>query len=130
MPNLKRIVGGDRVWVNKYPWTAQLLIKGFIICGGTLINDRYILTAAHCISNINVTEMIVRLLQLNKNDIDKGIERRVAYGRLHRQYNRNTLQNDIALLRLKEPIELGNEIRPSCLPLTVNHNFDKQQVTN
>lgn len=128
---MNRIVGGNRVWVNKYPWTAQLLVKGTLFCGGTLINDRYILTAAHCISNLsNVTEVVVRLLQLNRNALDKGIERRVAYGRVHRQYNRNNLQNDIALLRLNEPIELGEEIRPSCLPTSLNQNFDKQQVIN
>lgn len=93
-----------------------------------MINDRYILTAAHCLITVNASDIVVRLLQLNQDELNQGIVRRVAYARAHRRYNRNSLQNDIALLRLKEPIQLGDNIRPSCLPLSLNHNFDKKEV--
>lgn len=105
------------------------MVDNFLFCGGTLINDRYVLTAAHCLLTVNASDVIVRLLQLNQDDSREGIVRRVAYGRSHRRYSRSNLQNDIALLRLKEPILLGEQIRPSCLPLSLNHNFDEKEVT-
>ena len=46
----QRIVGGVETEVNEYPWQAGLVNKnsGFIWCGGSLVNSRYVLTAAHC----------------------------------------------------------------------------------
>ena len=47
---LSRIVGGAEASVNEWPWMAALMyynVQQF--CGGSLINDRYVLTAAHCI---------------------------------------------------------------------------------
>ena len=45
----QRIVGGTPTIVFAFPWMAGLLYKGNLYCGGALINDRYVLTAAHCV---------------------------------------------------------------------------------
>lgn len=42
-----RIVGGYAVKENEYPWMTMISGNGSLICGGTLINDRYVVTAAH-----------------------------------------------------------------------------------
>lgn len=44
-----RIVGGVETGVNEWPWQAALMYGNSQFCGGSLINDRYVLTAAHCI---------------------------------------------------------------------------------
>lgn len=59
MSSLKtRIVGGEEAPIGKYPWLALL---GYTSgrqgvpqwkCGGALIGDRYVLTAAHCVNNL------------------------------------------------------------------------------
>nr|CAD7438735.1 unnamed protein product [Timema bartmani] len=44
-----RIVGGRPTGVNRYPWVARLVYDGQFHCGGSLLNDHYVLTAAHCV---------------------------------------------------------------------------------
>lgn len=43
-----RIVGGYDVGYYKYPWVATLMKDGMVVCGGSLIGPRTIVTAAHC----------------------------------------------------------------------------------
>lgn len=129
-PNVNRIVGGTQVRSNKYPWTAQL-VKGRhyprLFCGGSLINDRYVLTAAHCVHG-NKDQITIRLLQLDRSSRDPGIVRKVVHTTVHPQYNPTTIVNDVALLRLESPVPLGADMRPVCLPDT-GSNFDGKTVS-
>ncbi|XP_012155514.2 trypsin-1 [Ceratitis capitata] len=124
VPNVNRIVGGTAVRSNKYPWTAQLLTKGFLFCGGALINDRYVLTAAHCVMGQRASSISVRVLQINRATTKTGITRNAAALIMHEKYNTNTLVNDIALVKLNKPVELKDPIRPVCLPNIRRQNFD------
>lgn len=44
-----RIVGGTPTYVHQYPWMAMLTYKGKFYCGATVINHKYVMTAAHCV---------------------------------------------------------------------------------
>ncbi|XP_053958187.1 trypsin-1 [Anastrepha ludens] len=128
-PNVNRIVGGTQVRHNKYPWTAQLLRGRWharLFCGGSLINDRYVLTAAHCVQN-NRNGITVRLLQLDRSSSDPGITRKVIQTIVHPQYDQTKIINDIALLKLDSPIQFTSNIRPVCLP-NLNHNFNNKDA--
>ncbi|XP_011180303.1 trypsin-1 [Zeugodacus cucurbitae] len=124
VPNVNRIVGGSVVRINKYPWTAQLLMNGFLFCGGALINDRYIATAAHCVMGQRASSISVRLLQLNRASKSTGFSRNAVELIMHQKYNTNTLVNDIALIKLNKPIPLKDPIRPVCLPTLRRQNYD------
>lgn len=45
----RRIVGGKPTEVNEFPWLALIRRDKMIHCSGSIINDRYILTAGHCV---------------------------------------------------------------------------------
>ncbi|XP_031344107.1 phenoloxidase-activating factor 1-like isoform X1 [Photinus pyralis] len=98
-------------------------------CAGSLINNRYVLTAAQCLRLATSTVVAVRFGEYNiKHDVDcvkfsdiddcsnpvedVGIERKIK----HPNYNRRTGVNDIALLRLNRSVSYSDYIRPICLP--------------
>ena len=95
-----RIVGGTNAAENEFPYIAALYYRRWKkpICGGTLITPEVVITAAHCISSISSVE--IGRLGLKDNT---GVPRyNIGRGRkyVHQDYNRRTLVNDIALIRL------------------------------
>ncbi|KAH8405053.1 hypothetical protein KR222_007008, partial [Zaprionus bogoriensis] len=128
VPNANRIVGGVQVRTNKYPWIAQMIRGSFLFCGGTLINDRYVLTAAHCVHEMDMSAVSVRLLQLDRSSTHTGITRAVAFAHAHAGYDPVRLVHDIALLRLDQPVPLVQSMRPVCLPSSRLQQFDYQKA--
>ncbi|KAF2895869.1 hypothetical protein ILUMI_10304 [Ignelater luminosus] len=132
-----RIHGGTETKIWEFPWMALLRYKyndsnedaGYN-CGGTVINNRYILTAAHCVHphqpiypyeirlgewKISSPEDCEEGKALNCADpvIDLQIEEKIV----HPQYYARRGNNDIALLRLNRNIKFSNYIQPVCLPV-------------
>ncbi|XP_029046484.2 proclotting enzyme-like isoform X2 [Osmia bicornis bicornis] len=117
----ERIVGGQNADPGEWPWIAALFNAGRQFCGGSLIDDKHILTAAHCVANMNswdVARLTVRLGDYNikTNTEIRHVERRVKRVVRHRGFNGRTLYNDVALLTLNEPVPFTDQIRPICLP--------------
>ncbi|KAK2574958.1 hypothetical protein KPH14_008721 [Odynerus spinipes] len=117
----ERIVGGQNADPGEWPWIAALFNAGRQFCGGSLIDDKHILTAAHCVVNMNswdVARLTVRLGDYNikTNTEVRHIERRVKRVVRHRGFNSRTLYNDVAVLTLSEPVDFTEQIRPICLP--------------
>ncbi|XP_066590810.1 proclotting enzyme-like [Prorops nasuta] len=117
----ERIVGGQNADPGEWPWIAALFNAGRQFCGGSLIDDKHILTAAHCVAHMNswdVARLTVRLGDYNikTNHEVRHIERRVKRVVRHRGFNSRTLYNDVALLTLNEPVPFTEQIRPICLP--------------
>ncbi|XP_015126487.1 proclotting enzyme [Diachasma alloeum] len=116
-----RIVGGQNADPGEWPWIAALFNAGRQVCGGSLIDDKHILTAAHCVAHMNswdVARLTVRLGDYNikTNSEIEHIERRVKRVVRHKGFDPRTLYNDVAILTLNEPIEFSEMIRPICLP--------------
>ncbi|KAF7271672.1 hypothetical protein GWI33_015469 [Rhynchophorus ferrugineus] len=116
-----KIVGGHNADLNEWPWIAALFVNGRQFCGGSLIDNIHILSAAHCVAHMtswDVAKLTVRLGDYNikTNSEAQHIEKRVKRVVRHRGFDSRTLYNDIAILTLDSPVDFTNLIRPVCLP--------------
>ncbi|XP_048196317.1 anionic trypsin-2 [Perognathus longimembris pacificus] len=107
-----KIVGGYTCAENSVPYQVSLN-SGYHFCGGSLINDQWVVSAAHCFKN----SIQVRLGEHNINVVE-GNEQfiKAATAIRHPHYNRNTLDNDIMLIKLSQPASLNSRVGTVSLP--------------
>ncbi|XP_007239143.3 transmembrane protease serine 13a [Astyanax mexicanus] len=118
-----RIIGGSVAQLGLWPWQVSLHFNGAHICGGTLISQDFVVTAAHCFSDSNPIYMDAKLWRVYTGVSSQDKLREPHYIKkilLHDQYNKDTNDYDIALLKLSSPAELSSTVNPACLPA-----FDK-----
>jgi len=116
VPGGKKIVGGNEATPHKYPWMAALFVDDKWFCGGTLISDEWVLTAAHCASG--ASEMLVMLGAHNVREASEEgrLEITTTDFFTHPGWSQISIHNDLALIHLPEPVNFTDIIRPVCLP--------------
>ncbi|XP_029978044.1 chymotrypsin-like protease CTRL-1 [Sphaeramia orbicularis] len=117
--NNNRIVGGQNAQPGVWPWQVSLHYNPFRshICGGTLINEQWVLTAAHCILNSSASLWTLYMGRINQNgpnanEVIRTLSQDVI---VHPDYNATLITNDIALMKLSSPVNFTDFIRPICL---------------
>jgi secreted trypsin-like serine protease len=125
------IIGGSLSFNNEFPHMVAL---GYgsnpnfkWLCGGTIISENYILTAAHCTSHqeygtVKMIRMGVRNLKDDRSATDIGVSKIIK----HPNYKPPSQYNDIALLKLKSNIQFSKSMLPACL----NTVFDVKPRTS
>ncbi|XP_053671281.1 CLIP domain-containing serine protease B4-like [Anopheles nili] len=134
-----RIIGGERTKIDEYPWAALIQHRRRngelkFHCGGVLINNRYVLTAAHCINNIPKSWTVTGV-RLGEWDLESDSDCATRYDGticadpvqdiaiekilVHPNYRATLMEvkNDIAQLRLARSAQLNDYVQPICLPL-------------
>lgn len=131
----KLIVGGEAAKLGEFPHMAALGYRTApgepleFKCGGTLISDRFILTATHCLTQ---ELQIVRLGDLNLvSDADGADPKDFAIEELisHPKYSAKSKHNDIALVKLAGSVRFSTKIRPACLYQSPEVNQQKLTAT-
>ncbi|PWA33613.1 hypothetical protein CCH79_00007574 [Gambusia affinis] len=110
-----KIVNGETAVSGSWPWQVSLQdSSGFHFCGGSLINQYWVVTAAHCRVSPSSHRVILgeHDRQYNSEPIQvKTISRAIT----HSYFNSNTLNYDITLLRLSSPAQFNSRVSPVCL---------------
>nr|ACO06219.1 coagulation factor VII (predicted) [Dasypus novemcinctus] len=115
-----RIVGGNLCPKGACPWQAMLKLTGTLLCGGILLDATWVVSAAHCFDKFNqwkLKNLTVVLGEYNlKEQEGSEQERQVAQLIFPDKYVRGMINHDIALLRLKAPVNFTDYVVPLCLP--------------
>ncbi|XP_031619380.1 ankyrin repeat domain-containing protein 50-like [Contarinia nasturtii] len=115
------ILGDEKMEDGDFPWMAALgyLVRNRLVyrCSGTIISDQFVLTSAHC------TRMgVLRKVRLGKTSLADSkhytvtpVMRDIQNITIHSGYDRLTMSNDIALIRVVDKIPFNNFVWPACL---------------
>jgi secreted trypsin-like serine protease len=121
-PLRTRIVGGQEAVPHSWPWLVSLQYYGGHFCGGTLIDEYHVVTAAHCLQDPNMFNagftVVAGLHTRSEPFTGRTQHKQVARIFNHEAYNERTFENDIAVLRLASPVTLNEYVNVACLPGT------------
>jgi secreted trypsin-like serine protease len=147
-----KISGGKKADLGQFPWMALLGYRqrGIdytqFLCGGSIITDSYVMTAAHCISLDRRLELV--LVRLGEHDLlserdcfkvdafetcaEPHADFLIQHVTTHPLYNNENLQNDIALVKVRRKIGFSDYVKPICLPFERDlerRDLAKQKLT-
>ncbi|KAI8423582.1 hypothetical protein MSG28_012669 [Choristoneura fumiferana] len=105
-----RIVGGDDIDISEAPYQVSLVNRGQHSCGGTIISEDIIVTAAHCIYGSNPLNFQVRVGSSSSQEGGTLIQ--VADFMYHPKFSYTKMDSDIGLLKLKTPLEFSDTVKP------------------
>lgn len=137
-----KIVGGKISQIGEYPWNVMLHIKNAknktVLCGGSLINENFILTAAHCVSNEIDGKFSSNSIEVwagvhNRNKLDSNSQKRFADCVIVHSNWRGKgggMVHDLAIIRIpfNNPFNInhknGGVVNGICFPPKTNPPFE------
>jgi len=119
-PLKPKVVGGVEAIEGDWGWMTLMKRNNQFLCGASVINSRWIVSAAHCTTNLNVLTYKLEVGGHHRNNITNepwvqimDIEKIIN----HPQYSASTYNNDIVLLKTTKPIIFDDQyIIPVCIP--------------
>jgi len=143
-----RVVGGEPAIFGEIPWQASIQENRFFgffkfkKCGAVIIDNKWLLTAAHCSSSWYFSDQIAIMGEhkLPKKSRDKTNnsnnqsisqynlvqKRSVKRIIIHPDFDEHVLENDLALIELEEPVKFDVHIQPICLPFKQDNFTSKE----
>ncbi|KAL7307248.1 hypothetical protein TKK_0000969 [Trichogramma kaykai] len=127
-----RIVGGENAYFGEWPWQVMIQETSWLgfapknKCGGVLITDRHVLTAAHCQPSLfnSLYAVFGEWDTKSRNPPKRSVTRKASRIIVHPDYESATFENDLAVLEFDKPIKFDEHIIPICLPDDLNKNYD------
>ena len=114
-----KVVGGVEAKDGAYPWQVSLAVSLIAdpgqahFCGGSIFNERWIVTAAHCLAGLRPEDVVV---VPGTNRLEQGVLRINARKLIiHKNYTILSSDFDVGLIELFDPLPLGAKIKPVAL---------------
>ncbi|HEV7858993.1 MAG TPA: serine protease [Pyrinomonadaceae bacterium] len=110
-----KIVGGKQAPAGAFPWQVSLGVSWIAdpyyahFCGGSVYSERWIITAAHCTEGLTPSKVIITAG--TNRLVAEATRRNVKRIIVHKSYDTNTQNNDIALIELLDPLPMSDQIR-------------------
>ncbi|KAA0720384.1 Enteropeptidase [Triplophysa tibetana] len=115
-----RVVGGQDAQKGAWPWIVSLHWQGGHVCGASLIDSEWLVTAAHCVygKNVHLSNWVAVLglhAQFGTDESDRQY-RSIDKIFMNQHYNKRTKDSDIALMHLQTPANFSDYVQPICVP--------------
>ncbi|CAL1526670.1 unnamed protein product [Lymnaea stagnalis] len=126
-----RIVGGRQAYECEVPWIVAVTV-GTLFCGGTIVDSRHIVTAAHCLKNKDTGIIyMASSVQVRVGSSRIGAQRvyRVGQVFVHSRHVPGINDYDVAVLRLTQDLVFSDCVTPLCLPETWMNPFSADYCT-
>ena len=111
-----RIVNGEEAGKSTWSWAVSISIRGSP-CGGSILTESWIITAAHCVDGEQASDVVVFA---GSNLMFGGNQSRIAsHIIIHPNYTitNKIVENDIALIKLSSPFDMSDpQLKKICLP--------------
>eukprot|EP00092_Neocalanus_flemingeri_P028964 GFUD01031447.1.p1 GENE.GFUD01031447.1~~GFUD01031447.1.p1 ORF type:complete len:524 (-),score=108.55 GFUD01031447.1:89-1660(-) len=131
-----RIIGGEDADPGEFPWQVSLARmssgRPHLICGGTLISSRSVLTASHCLK-LSASNYQVWLGKMSSLlDVEECHQQKFVVMKYfkHPDFNPTTLRNDVAIVSILSPYGQGARwtdwVLPACLPSSQHADLYKE----
>jgi len=113
-----RIVGGQEATPGQFPYQVGLFINvtgGQAFCGGSILSEEWILTAAHCVDATKYAVVVIGGHNVRVPDAEQ-IRVEATEFIVHEKWDATAITDDVALIRLSRPIEFNDRVQPTRLP--------------